>query len=96
MRLWLSYRLAATALIQLLAWKLPYAAGVGLKRQKKERENHPWKLRSPRAKSAVRWTVLTTNQHPQHTVNTATKHTARSPRTQVCVGKRAKPELKHT
>ena len=32
--LWLWRRLAAIALIQLLAWKLPYAAGVALKRKK--------------------------------------------------------------
>ena len=32
--LWLLLRLAAAALIQLLAWKLPFAAGAALKRQK--------------------------------------------------------------
>ena len=32
--LWLWCRLAAAALIQLLAWEPPYAAGVALKRQK--------------------------------------------------------------
>ena len=30
--LWLWHRLAATALIQLLAWELPYAMGIALKR----------------------------------------------------------------
>ena len=32
--LWLWHRPAATAPIRLLAWELPYAAGVPLKRQK--------------------------------------------------------------
>ena len=32
--LWLWCRLAAAALIQLLAWKFPYAAGVALKKAK--------------------------------------------------------------
>ena len=40
MLLWLWYRLAAVAPIRPLAWELPYAAGVALKRQgKKEKEN---------------------------------------------------------
>ena len=34
--LWLWCRLAATALIQPLAWEPPYASGVPLKRQKKK------------------------------------------------------------
>ena len=34
--LWLWCRLAAIALIRPLAWELPYAAGVALKRQKKK------------------------------------------------------------
>ena len=34
--LWLWYRLAVTAAIQPLAWKLPYAMGVFLKRQFKK------------------------------------------------------------
>ena len=33
--LWLWQRLAAVALIQPLAWELPYAAGVALKRKNK-------------------------------------------------------------
>ena len=38
--LWLCSRLAAVALIQPLAWELPYAAGVALKKQKiKKRES---------------------------------------------------------
>ena len=36
--LWLWYRLAATALIQLLAWEPPHAAGGALKRQKKKKK----------------------------------------------------------
>ena len=36
--LWLWYRLAATALIQPLAWECPYAAGMALKRQKKKKK----------------------------------------------------------
>ena len=41
--LWLWCRLAATALIRLLAWEPPYAAGVALKRQK-EKKNCPYWL----------------------------------------------------
>ena len=33
---WLWYRLAAAALIQPLAWGLPYAAGAALKRKKRK------------------------------------------------------------
>ena len=36
--LWLWYRLAATAPTWLLAWELPYAIGVALKRQKEKRK----------------------------------------------------------
>ena len=36
--LWLWCRTAATALIQPLAWELPYAMGVALKRKKKKKE----------------------------------------------------------
>ena len=36
--LWLWHRLAAVALIQPLAWKLPHAAGATRKRKKKEKE----------------------------------------------------------
>ena len=32
---WLWHRLAAVALIQLLAWELPYVAGVALKKSEK-------------------------------------------------------------
>ena len=42
LRIWhcreLGYRPAATALIQPLAWELPYAVGVALKRQEKKRK----------------------------------------------------------
>ena len=34
--LWLWHRLAGAALIQPLAWELPHAAGVALRRQKKK------------------------------------------------------------
>ena len=36
--LWLWCRLAATALIEPLAWEPPYAGAVGLKRQKKKKK----------------------------------------------------------
>ena len=36
--LWLLCRLAATALIQLLAWESPYAAGVALKSKQKQKQ----------------------------------------------------------
>ena len=42
LRIWCCHelwcRLAAIALIQRLAWELPYAAGVALKRPKKKKE----------------------------------------------------------
>ena len=34
---WLCHRLAATAVIQPLAWEVPYAADAALKRQKKKK-----------------------------------------------------------
>ena len=43
--LWLWYRLAAAALIQPLAWKLPYAWGSALNsknKQTKKGESHIW------------------------------------------------------
>ena len=43
--LWLWRRPAAAALIQTLAWELPYAAGAALKRQKKERKETNGKVR---------------------------------------------------
>ena len=36
--LWLWWRPAAVALIQPLAWELPYAAGAALKRKKKKKK----------------------------------------------------------
>ena len=36
--LWLWHRLAARALIQPLAWELPYAMGAALKRLKKKKD----------------------------------------------------------
>ena len=36
--LWLWHRLAAAALIQLLAWELPYAEYVALKKKEKKKE----------------------------------------------------------
>ena len=39
--LWPWCRLAATALIQTLAWELPYAMGVALKSLKKKKEKEP-------------------------------------------------------
>ncbi len=39
--LWLWYRLAAVAPIQPLAWELPYAIGVALKRQNKNFFSQP-------------------------------------------------------
>ena len=38
--LWLWCRLAATALIQLLAWELPYAMGAALKRHIHTKKGH--------------------------------------------------------
>ena len=38
--LWLWYRLAATAPIRPLAWKLPHAVGAALKRQKQNKTNN--------------------------------------------------------
>ena len=47
-------RLAAAALIQPLAWELPYALGVALKRkqkqkQKKTKQNSPCSLEAPKS-----------------------------------------------
>ena len=40
--LWLLCRLAATALIQHLAWELPYAVGAALKREKKKKKKRTY------------------------------------------------------
>ena len=37
---WLWCKLAAVALIQPLAWEIPYATGVAIKRKKKEKANN--------------------------------------------------------
>ena len=42
--LWLWYRAAAAALIQPLAWELPYAMGVALKKKKKTEKSYPFKI----------------------------------------------------
>ena len=39
--LWLWCSVAATALIQPLAWELPFAKGAALKRQKKKQKKKP-------------------------------------------------------
>ena len=48
--LWLWYRPAATAPIQLLAWEPAYALGADLKRQKKNNNNNVqlWNVSSPK------------------------------------------------
>ena len=38
--LWLRCRTAAIALIQLLAWELPYAPGVALRKKKRKKTKH--------------------------------------------------------
>ena len=43
--LWLWYRPAATAPIQLLAWEPPYAIGAALKRQKQKQKQNKTKKR---------------------------------------------------
>ena len=42
--LWLWRRLAAAALIQPLAWELPFALGAALKRKRKKKKNNSWDL----------------------------------------------------
>ena len=42
--LWLWHRLEATALIQILAWKLPYAMYVALKRKKQTNKKQREKM----------------------------------------------------
>ena len=42
--LWLWHRLAAVAPIHPLAWELPYAMGVALKRQKRKKKKRKRKL----------------------------------------------------
>ena len=45
--LWLWHRLAATALIQLLAWEPPHASGEALRKQKTKNKKQKQKKRSP-------------------------------------------------
>ena len=45
--LWLWCRLVAAALIQPLAWKLPYAAGTALKRKKKKKKKKKRRICAP-------------------------------------------------
>ena len=42
--LWLWHRLAAAALIQPLAWELPYAMGVSLKSKNKQKKEVPFEV----------------------------------------------------
>ena len=48
-------RLAAAALIQLLAWEFPYAAGVALGRKRKERKEGRKEGRKGRKKEKKSW-----------------------------------------
>ena len=52
--LWLWCRLVATAPIGSLAWELPYAAGVALRRQKKKKEEAKQNKTVPRNKVSQR------------------------------------------
>ena len=54
--LWLRHRLAATALIQPLAWELPYALGAALRRQKKKKKKQKPKTKPKKLHS--RWDHL--------------------------------------
>ena len=76
--LWLWCRLAATTLIQLLAWEPPYAAGAELKRQKKKkkvfiytvfRRRHKLIIHSPSSSPLpyvlLGWSEQRPNQNPQ-------------------------------
>ena len=46
--LWLQRRPEATALIQPLAWEIPYATGAALKRQKKKKKKKKEKEKNPK------------------------------------------------
>ena len=50
--LWLWHRLAATALISPLAWKLPYALAVALKKQTNKKER-PVEITLPMGKGGM-------------------------------------------
>ena len=65
--LWLWGRPAAAALIQLLAWEPPYAAGVALKskskkKKKREREREKEKVGSERANHLLEVTELVSSK----------------------------------
>ena len=51
--LWLQCRLAAAALIRPLAWELPYAMSVTLKRQKKKKVDEPRRQNESGVRSAL-------------------------------------------
>ena len=51
---WLWDRLAAAALIQALAWELPYATGADIKRKtNKNKENIPKRITKPRVYTKI-------------------------------------------
>ena len=52
--LWLWCRLAAVALIQSLAWELPYAANAALKSKKKKKERERERFLLVRRKNSLR------------------------------------------
>ena len=57
--LWLWYRLAVAALIQPLAWELPYAAGVPIKRKKEEKRKGKGKRKEKKRKKKMSFSVST-------------------------------------
>ena len=63
--LWLWCRLEAAALIRPLAWELPYAAGMALKRQQK---------RKKKKKSSVCWLSMAVHSNPPHVVAESKSH----------------------
>ena len=62
--LWLWCRPAATALIQPLAWKPPYAAGVALKDKKKNKKHCPYSLLSKVSQVLSEWFLPETHLNP--------------------------------
>ena len=65
--LWLRHRLAATALIRPLAWDLPYATVVALKRQQQQQQIREGKF--PNSLNAIE--LLSYLCSPKHFVYTA-------------------------
>ena len=51
--MWLWHRLAATTLVQLLAWELPYTAGTALK--KKQTNKQKKLIKNTRSSLVVQW-----------------------------------------